>query len=469
MSKLILPATYDKPDNRQRLRAKYDAAQTVRNNQNHWANADSLSAAAANSPDVRQKLRDRSRYECSNNTYAAGMLSTLANDTIGTGPTLRMQTGSLEVDSAIEYAFHAWTSATRFDQKLRVMRMARARDGEVFAMFATNRNLKDSVKLDIRLHESEEVAQSIFRSSTDNADGIIFDDFGNPIGYNLLRSHPGDTSTAYLSAESDVIPARDMLHIFLCERPGQIRGIPEITAALPLYAQLRRYTLAVIAAAETAADIAAYLKTQAGPEDPDDIEPLDTIDIEQRMIMTLPRGWDISQLRSEQPATTYGMFKREIINEIARCLNMPYNVAAGDSSSYNYASGRLDHKTYFKSIRVDRGFWTREVLEPTLSRWWEEARLVNGLLPLDMRTEMMPPLHDWAWDGDEHVDPLKEANAQSVRLKSLTTTLSDEYARQGKDWEEQLRQIAKEQELIRELGIETETTMADGGTQDDGE
>jgi hypothetical protein len=31
----------------------------------------------------------------------------------------------------------------------------------------------------------------------------------------------------------------------------------------------------------------------------------------------------------------------------------PFNVAAGNSSGYNYASGRLDHQTYFKAIRVD--------------------------------------------------------------------------------------------------------------------
>ena len=34
-----------------------------------------------------------------------------------------------------------------------------------------------------------------------------------------------------------------------------------------------------------------------------------------------------------------------------------------------------------------------------------------------------------------------------------TTTLATEYARQGKDWETELRQIAKEQKLMDELGI----------------
>ncbi|MCK6490712.1 MAG: phage portal protein, partial [Planctomycetes bacterium] len=52
------------------------------------------------------------------------------------------------------------------------------------------------------------------------------------------------------------------------------------------------------------------------------------------------------------------------------------------------------------------------------------------------------------------VDPLKEANAQAKRLENHTTTLADEYARKGQDWEAQLRQRAREQQLMRDLGLE---------------
>jgi capsid protein len=51
------------------------------------------------------------------------------------------------------------------------------------------------------------------------------------------------------------------------------------------------------------------------------------------------------------------------------------------------------------------------------------------------------------------VDPQKEAAAQAQRLASNTTTLATEYARQGKDWETELRQRAKEVALMKELGL----------------
>ncbi|MDP1799424.1 MAG: hypothetical protein Q8K78_18150, partial [Planctomycetaceae bacterium] len=45
------------------MRAKYDSALTTDNNRRHWANADGLSASAANGPEVRRILRNRARYE----------------------------------------------------------------------------------------------------------------------------------------------------------------------------------------------------------------------------------------------------------------------------------------------------------------------------------------------------------------------------------------------------------------------
>jgi len=52
---------------------------------------------------------------------------------------------------------------------------------------------------------------------------------------------------------------------------------------------------------------------------------------------------------------------------------MPFNVAAGNSSGYNYASGRLDHQTYFKSIRVEQAHLEAVVLDRILAAWLDEA------------------------------------------------------------------------------------------------
>jgi lambda family phage portal protein len=436
------------------VRARYDAAATTEDNRRHWANADGLSANAANSPDVRRVLRNRARYEVANNSYARGIVLTLANDVIGTGPRLQMLTPDAVANRFVEREFTHWSQAVRLAEKLRTMRVARAEDGEAFGILTNNEKLAAPVTLDIKLVEADQVTTPDWTQDQPNAiDGIVFDTFANPAEYHVLRYHPGDARGLWDSTV-DRLPARAMVHYFRCDRPGQNRGIPDITPALPLFAQLRRFTLAVLAAAETAADFAGILYTDAPANgEAETVEPMDTIELEKRALLTMPGGWKMSQLESQQPATTYAEFKREILNEIARCLNMPYNVAACNSSSYNYASGRLDHQVYYKSIRVEQAHLGLVVLDRLLAAWLDEAVLIEGYLPDSLRTLDADLSHQWMWDGNDHVDPQKEATAQATRLTNHTTTLAHEYARQGRDWEAELRQRAKELELMAELGL----------------
>ncbi len=447
-----------------RVRGRYDAAVTTDENRRHWANADLLSADAAANPRVRSVLRSRARYEVANNSYARGIVSTLANDCIGTGPRLQMLLDNDdEANRIVEQEFMGWADSIGLAEKLRTMRMARAESGEVFAMLVANPRVDSPVKLDLRLVEADQVTTPDavrFATGGNAVDGIVFDQYGNPIEYHVLKIHPGE-SLARFSLDYDRVPAASIIHYFRADRPGQSRGVPEITPALPLFAQLRRYTLAVLAAAETAADFAAVLYTDAPANgEAADVEPMDLVELERCMATVLPGGWRLGQVQAEQPATTYGEFKREILNEIARCLSIPYNVAACNSSGYNYASGRLDHQTYYKSIRVDQTQLGLCVLDRILRAWLDEAILISELLPLWMRTAAFRDLgHQWFWDGQEHVDPAKEASAQATRLQNNTTTLAYEYARQGRDWESEIRQRAKEVSLMRTLGLnETPST-----------
>jgi lambda family phage portal protein len=442
------------------VRARYDAAATTEDNRRHWANADGLSANAANSPEVRRVLRNRARYEVANNSYARGIVLTIAHDVVGTGPRLQMLTSDAAANRFVEREFTHWSQAVRLAEKLRTMRVARAEDGEAFGVLTNNEKLATPVTLDVKLVEADQVTTPDWTQDQANAiDGIVFDTFGNPAEYHVLRYHPGDARGLWDSTV-DRLPARAVVHYFRCDRPGQNRGIPDITPALPLFAQLRRFTLAVLAAAETAADFAGILYTDAPANgEADAAEPFEPIELEKRALLTMPGGWKMSQLQAEQPATTYAEFKREILNEIARCLNMPYNVAACNSSSYNYASGRLDHQVYYKSIRVEQAHLGLVVLDRLLAAWLDEAVLIEGYLPDSLRTLDADLSHQWMWDGNDHVDPQKEATAQATRLTNHTTTLAHEYARQGRDWEAELRQRAKELELMAELGLTVATAV----------
>ncbi|NRA36894.1 MAG: phage portal protein [Planctomycetes bacterium] len=451
------PAPKSKPRRARRVQARYDAAQSSNNNRRHWEGADGHSANAANSPSVRRTLRNRARYEVANNSYADGIVQTLANDIVGTGPRLQMLGLSAADNRLIERLFTDWSNASHLADTLQTMRHARTCDGESFAIFIENPTHGHPVTLDLRLIEADQVCTPDFDQhsniNTSHVDGITFDDYGNPKYYHILESHPGD-GINLLCAKVQRIAAINVLHDFRVKRPGQERGIPEITAALPLFAMLRDYSLATLDAAKAAAYFAGVLYTDAPANgEADEVEAMDAISLERNMLVTMPSGWKLGQMKSEQPTASYSDFKHEILNEIARCLNMPFNVAAGNSSGYNFASGRLDHQTYYKSITVDRKHIERRILDRIFTKWLQEAILIEGYLPQRLRNVKADFHHQWFWDGTEHVDPLKEANAQKVRLLNHTTTLADEFARKGQDWEAQLQQRAKEIEMMNALGL----------------
>jgi hypothetical protein len=115
-----------------------------------------------------------------------------------------------------------------------------------------------------------------------------------------------------------------------------------------------------------------------------------------------------------------------------------YNIAAGNSSGYNYASGRLDHQTYFKSIRVDQSFTASAVLDRIFRAWLREYRLAKVI-----EIDQLEIPHTWFWDGVEHVDPQKEATAQETRLRNRTTTLPQNTQNRAKDWETSFTRLPK--------------------------
>jgi lambda family phage portal protein len=441
------------------LLARYDAAQTTDDNSRHWQHADHLSAQAANTLAVRRTLRSRARYECvENNSLAKGMILTLANDAIGTTPRLQLYDESAK---PLERSFTAWAKEIRLGAKLRTARASKAVDGEIFLLFVTNNRLRHPVKLDVRLVEGDQISTPDFDAGaiTENAvDGIRFDEEGNPAVYHLLRFHPGGSEYGvFASLEYDEVPAANVLHWYREDRPGQKRGIPEVTSALPLFAQLRRFVLATIAAAETAADFAAVLYTDGASLSDSQIEALDALDaieIEKRMLTTMPMGWKIEQLKAEHPTTTFEMFRRAMIAEIARCLNMPYNVAAADSSSHNYAAARLDSKSYHRSLDVERSDCEASVLDPVFFAFTDEAALLPGVVP-----DGIGPLgdirHRWFFDGHPHADPSKEAAANHIAWFDGHLTDDDILFARGKDPDEHYEQLAKQQAMRRKLGLPT--------------
>lgn len=422
------------------MRASYDAARTTNEMRNIWANADRLDADSANSREVRHTLISRSRYEVGNNAYADGIAQTITNDLIGIGPSLRMQTKSAGFNQWVELEWYLWCKAVDFARKLWAMGHAKHVDGEAFAVVARNPRVKHRVQIDLILREAEQ-CQTPFPPVNDPTyiDGVKLDAFGNPTFYEFLAEHPGATNRTLSFFDSRMVPADSVLHWFRLRRPGQHRGVPEMGSSLNVGAAARRWREATLASAETAADFSAMLESEMpADESTSSILPFDTTDIDKRMLVALPYGTKLKQLEAEQPTANYGEFSKLLINEMGRSVNMPRNKAAADSSDYNYASGRLDHGTYYDSLDVQRRECDVQVLDKLFRLWFDLAiPRFNWLGGDPAAVGEGARIHLWDWPKHRVADVEAEANANATKLKSGQVSIVKLKSEAGTDAEDE--------------------------------
>jgi lambda family phage portal protein len=430
---------------------QYNVIKQPNANEPYWSFATGADANQTATPWYRRDIRNRARMEILNNSYARGMTLTLANDIVGSGPRLQLiaENGAQEAANEVERLWRAWCEESQFYSKMQTAKVSKTVDGEVFMVMETNGKYQNGVQLDVKLYEADQFSDPYewlwFGVPLDVRyppyDGIVFDEWGNPKTYYRQKHHPGSLYGFTLTGEDwEPIPAEFVIHLYRVDRPGQYRGVSEIVSVLDLFVDLRDYTDAAVNGAQQSASMTAAMKTDMPPGESDEVtDPVCTsIPIPKNTMFNLPYGWDLQQMRTEQPTTQYGDFVMAVLREVARCLQIPVAVAAGDSSNHNYASGRLDWQVYYKAIDVERSYLERSLLNRVWRAWLAEAQLIPGFLPPGFNEHATR----WIWDGRAPVDPLKEAQA-TVALFNHGLLLEPHYwqERYGVPMDEAMRML----------------------------
>jgi len=409
------------PGMRHPIHASYDLAQTTTDNSKHWGQTDAYDADSANARGIRQLLVRRSRYETNNNGFIDGLTRTHATFVVRKGPKLKLinhneeeRQRNQERYARIKHDWQTWCKKIQFRRKLWCMAHAKLQDGEPLAIVRTNQNLNHMVKLDLVVIETEQCQSPLLPWGQQGyIDGIKFDEFGNPEHYDILPQHPGSINF-FQSFDTEEVPAKYVLHWFEMERPGQHRGIPGLKATLGLGAVGRRWREAVVASAETIADISLIAQTQGAPNDgADEFAPFGAIEWQKRMMMMLPMGWNVFQPQGTQPPANYEMFNREHVSYVMA----------------NQAEGEM----------------------------WEE-------------NPNKPPPFGWVWTRNPVADEASEVRTNSERMRTGQASPSAIAERNGDDYEELLAEMAddygKPLDEIREALFQVNIAPKSGGTLD---
>lgn len=458
----IVPPPATRPAGHDRRRAGFDNARTTDENRKHWREADGLSATAQLTPHVRKLLRDRTRYEVQNNPYAAGAVTTLVNDTVGRGPRLQMLTDDLGLNRAVESLWKEWADITDWGLESRVLAGVKYVAGESFAIpFESSRltGMNFPVPIRLRLLEPDQIAHP-WDAPTDHAgdDGIDVDENGEPTHYHVLRYHPGDLGGLAGFGKANRYEAKDVLHWFEPKRPGQLRGVTPFQPALGTFAQVRRFAMATLSAAEFAASIAGVLETQlpAGSE-PEIVTAEDafgTVDVVRAMLLTLPTGVKANQLKAEHPSTTYDTFVNAKLRECGRAINMPFGKLSGSHAGFNYSSAKMDDAPYWADRDIERQGIEAKAYNPFFRLFCDFARFVIPKLAA-YKGRWWQLAHAWQYDARPTSDPVKDATGDEKNLTNATDTLADIAAREGLTEDELLdkRAATKKKFEIRGLAL----------------
>jgi lambda family phage portal protein len=305
--------------------------------------------------------------------------------------------------------------------------------------------------------------------------GIEFDPYGMPLAYHIRNAHPGST---LMDTSGDMytwtrVPRRfpdgrlRVLHQFTQDRPSQSRGVPLFAPVLSQFKQLDRYKAAEVMAAIVNACLSMSIET---PMEADDIIEMFQKDpkaygewrlkfaseaaMSPGTIVPLMPGDKMSANFPARPATQYASFVRAVMQEIAAGLDMPVELLMKDFTDSTYSSARAAMIEAWKAFNRRRDLLATQLLDPWFELWLEEM-VDKGEIDAPMWSENRSAYlrARWIGPGKGYVDPVKEAQGATLRMDAGLSTLEDECAEQGKDWQEVLEQRAYEQAELTRLGL----------------
>ena len=446
------------------IAARFDNARQTLDSASLFRNVDSLAATSALDPATRKTIRERARYVVSNVPYAWSMLSTYVTHIVGPWATVSFPRGGIPeaLRDEVTDAFDAWAMATDFWSKVKTLLRAKVTDGEAFALFTTDKKIvtdENRVTLNLRPIECDRIESWPEMVSRENEnDGIRFDENGHPTEYRVLKYHPGDYRSIknIKTRAGDWLRAANVIHYFDALRPEQVRGVSDFVSALDIPALQKSYRASVVDTAINAASISGVLSTDQIPEcfDDDgtsigkcavDVKPNTAIQTQRGSLVTLPEGWRLQQLSAEQPTSLYPEFVRQLIAEMAACLNMPVNIAMCDSSQHNFASAKLDHMTYGDKIASVRSVLSVKVLDRVFFKWLEEYAVIRHI---DRATVRALHKTEWLFKESQNSDVMKDASADNTRLMNGTATYESICGKRGVDYKRFVEQGIHERVMM---------------------
>ena len=443
--------------------------------------------ASAASADAELKgaiklLRQRSRDLVRNNPHAKNAVRTICSNVIGpNGIKLQSQIrkqrgGKLDqrVNEVIEMAWREWGhydschTAGRlcFQDIERLCLKSLIESGEVFIRIVKKPFGRSKVPLALEVLEADQLDDDYTGPSTVKNNrwrmGVELDEWFRAKTYAFLTEHPGDTPFPIQDKmrRHMLLPADEVIHLYITERPGATRGTPMMATAIQPLHHLAGFQESSVIRARASSALMGFITSPEGELDPGgEVYEGDRVtEFSPGMFHYLQNGQQISIPDMDSPSGEFEPFMRSMLRSMASGIGVSYESLSRDYSTSNYSSSRLaliEDRAQFRTLQ-------NYLIENFHSRVFEtflDMAVLSGTLNLPTfdaeperyrRVKWIPRSFDW-------VDPLKECQANKEAVKAGFKTQAQVLMEQGYDLEEVLNARKSEVEQAKELGLTFDT------------
>lgn len=414
-----------------------------------------------------QTVRNRSRDLIANNPYANKAPRLIAANMIGSGikPQVKKIKDNSE-DRELEELWRRWAESTKCDsqgqlnfygiQGLSVKTTFGS--GEIFIRRRRRRSTSGlELPFQLQLLEPEflDITKDTGFTTGSNVikNGIEYDNYGAPIFYHIYKEHPSEN--IYGNEGSVRVPAEDIIHLFRVDRPGQLRGIPWLTPAIVRIKDLGDYESTQLIRQKIAACFTAFVRDTsvndavAGLSKSEETNQL--VDkLTPATIEILGPGRDVTFANPPGVGGDYDSYTKQILRGISVGTGLTYEALTNDYSNVNFSSGRMGWLEFQREIKE----WQRDLIIMNLCArvwdWFLEYAAIANYNTKNSKVIWTPPRR-------EMIDPANEINAMKMEVRAGFNSLSGAIQEQGRDPDEVIKSIKRDNERLDELGIIVDT------------
>lgn len=445
----------------------YDAGGYGHNN-NNWR----VSNRSAEQTDTydRDIIRARARDLERNSDLMNAVISAYKRNVVGAGYSMQAKTGDSELNKQIEKLWLKWCKKRNCDvtgtQSLsQIMRMAVARkkvDGGI--LFVKRYTAQGTIPFQLQVIEVDELSSETMSPNEKGnrvVGGIEYNSFNRPVGYHIKQydlSGMGVEKPIYIKAD-------DVIFYFSKKRPSQIREMSDMTFTIPRIRDVNEFMVAVSVKERIAACLSVFIK-KTTPRDGFGRGMARKADagyegktISPGMIKELNAGDEIQVVNPAgqgSDATSYTKLQQRLIGS---GQGISYESVSRDMAEATYSSARQglieDELTYSEEKEL-----LCEILDEIYETFMISAVLCGKLEIKDFWDNKDTYLaHEWIQEPKPWIDPKKESEANMIAIKTGQKTFKQISAENGRDWQDQIDDMADVIEYGKEKGVDMSAVL----------